>query len=158
MSRHYNSYFDFSHALGLLGNYLNIFRFPWHVENIKNLGVGIDIEDIDRFRKLDMAEHRLFLDKIFTKNEMKFCFSKKKPASCLAVRYAGKEAITKALFSIGKEKLDYKMLEILEHKNNMPNVNVNSVESCNLQVSISLSHSRDKAIAFAVVMEANQYE
>ena len=134
------------------------------MKNIKNLGVGIDIESIERFRKINIAEHRLFLDKIFTKNEMKLCFSKKKPASCLAVRYAGKEAITKALFSIGKEKLDYKMLEILDDENNMPNVKVvkvNSVEFCNLQVSISLSHSRDKAIAFAVVMpvmEANQYE
>ena len=81
---------------------------------IKNFAIGTDIESIGRFRQLNRNDHDSFLNKIFTENELDYCFSKNTHASCLAARYAGKEAIVKALSSIGKVNLDYKGLEILQ--------------------------------------------
>ena len=120
---------------------------------IKKFGVGTDIESIGRFRKLNRAEHKSFLNRIFTKNELDYCFSKKMHASCLAARYAGKEAIAKALSSIGKASPDYKSLEIFNNEKGVPIASINDSDLCKVQVHISLSHCEDKAVAFAVAIE-----
>lgn len=119
-----------------------------------NFGIGVDIESIDRFRNIDNS----FLNKIFTKNEIDYCFSKENAAPYLAVRYAGKEAVVKALSSIGKLKLNYKEIEILNDEKGVPMVRNDNIGFHNLQVYLSLSHCKDKAIAFATVMEINHYE
>ena len=59
------------------------------------MGLGVDIEDIDRFRKLDLYEDKGFFSKIYTGDEISYCFSKDSPAQHLAVRFAGKEAVVK---------------------------------------------------------------
>lgn len=124
------------------------------MKKIKNLAVGADIESIGRFGKLSRAGDRLFLNRIFTKNELDHCFSTKKYASCLAARYAGKEAIIKALSGLGKANTDYKMLEILNNKNGAPIAAINSPGYRNIHIRLSLSHCKDKAIAFAVAIES----
>lgn len=128
------------------------------MKRIKNFGIGADIESIQRFTKLDYVENNAFLKKIFTKNELEYCFSKGKAASHLAVRYAGKEAVIKALSSIDKINLSYREIEILNNENGVPIVGINNVCFHNLKVFLSLSHCDDKAIAFAVVIEVNHNE
>jgi holo-[acyl-carrier protein] synthase len=117
-----------------------------------NLGIGTDIESIDRFRKLDLNKDRIFLNKIFTKKELDHCFSKKEPAQHLAVRYAGKEAVVKALTSINKLNLDYKKVEIFNNENGVPKVKISDRDT-NIQIHLSLSHSGGNVLAFAIVME-----
>jgi len=114
-------------------------------------GIGVDIEDIKRFINLDIANNKQFLDKIFTKKELDYCFSKAKPEQHLAVRYAGKEAVVKALCSLGKTSIDYKDIEITNNKNKVPMVKMNNKTLDKLKIKISLAHCEDKAIAFAVV-------
>lgn len=123
--------------------------------NIKNFAIGTDIESIGRFRKLNRTDHDIFLNRIFTKNELDYCFSREMHASCLAARYAGKEAIVKALSSIGKANLDYRRLEIFNNEKGVPIATINDPDFRNLQVRLSLSHCEDKAIAFAVVIEVD---
>ncbi|MEK6869380.1 MAG: holo-ACP synthase [Nanoarchaeota archaeon] len=125
------------------------------MQEFKNLGVGTDIEDIGRFRKLDRDKNSNFLDKIFTKKELDYSFSKANPYQHLAARYAGKEAVVKALGSLGRRGIDYKDIEILNDDNGIPKANLNY--NCGLKVHISLSHSNDRALAFAVITQ-NQNE
>ena len=122
------------------------------MKRIKNFGIGVDIESIDRFRKSELIDNNSFLNKVFTKNELDYCFSKENAASHLAVRYAGKESVIKALSSIGKSNLNYRDIEILNNENRVPMVMLNNVKYNKMQINISLSHSEDKAIAFAVVV------
>jgi len=124
----------------------------------KNFSIGTDIESIDRFSQADHTQNSPFLNKIFTKNELEYCFSKKTAAPHLAARYAGKEAIFKALTGISKAKLNYKDIEILNNKNGVPTVRIGNPGFHGLQVHLSLSHCRDKAIAFTVVTEVNHKE
>ncbi|MBI2523095.1 holo-ACP synthase [Candidatus Woesearchaeota archaeon] len=124
------------------------------MQELKNLGVGTDIEDIGRFRRLDKNNDNIFLNKIFTEKELDYSFSKAKPYQHLAARYAGKEAIIKALSSIGKNGIDYKEIEILNDDNGIPKVNLNYDGS--LKVCISLSHSNDRALAFALILRQNE--
>ena len=114
-------------------------------------GIGVDIEDIKRFRNLNIANNKQFLGKIFTKKELDYCFSKAKPEQHLAARYTGKEAIVKALCSFRKISINYKDIEITNNKNNVPIARINNKELDNLKIKISLSHCEDQAIAFAVV-------
>lgn len=123
-----------------------------------NFWVGIDIESIDRFRKIDAVNDKPFLDKIFTKNELAYCFSRKNPAICLAKKYAGKEAVVKALSGIAKPDLSYNKVEIVEGGSSSQKVKIHQHEPDKLDIRISLSNCEDKTIAFAVVQMINEHE
>lgn len=112
------------------------------------IGIGVDIEEIKRFRLLDSYQ----LEKIFTKKELKYCLRKRDPAPSLAARFAAKEAIIKAFCDAGKSiPMSFKTIEILNKKNGAPTVHLPSKIS-NSKVHISLSHCREKAIAIAIVI------
>jgi len=123
-----------------------------------NFGIGIDIESIDRFAELNVIQDSAFLNKVFTKNELEYCFSNKIAAPHLAVRYAGKESVIKALNSLGRLNLNYGDVEIINNKNGIPVVNINKSGFDDLGVQLSLSHCRDKAIAFAIVVDTRQHD
>lgn len=114
------------------------------------LGVGVDIERIDRFRMLNKIKHRPFLERIFTKVEQAYCFSKADPAPHLAVRFCAKEAAVKALASLGIHKIHYRDIEITNDKKGAPAVSVR-LKNKKVKAFVSLSHTADYGIAFAVV-------
>jgi len=116
-----------------------------------NFGIGIDLESIDRFTGQECSQNSPFLNKIFTKAEQEYCFGKRAAASHLAVRYAGKEAIIKAMTSLGGVGVNYRDIEIINDKNGAPTVRINKAGFLDLQMQLSLSHCKDKAIALAVV-------
>ncbi|MGQ9499932.1 MAG: holo-ACP synthase [Dissulfurimicrobium sp.] len=68
---------------------------PWSDQMI--IGMGVDIVHIPRIEKavLRFGEH--FTSRIFTKDEIDYCLQHKKPYQCLALRFAAKEACSKAL-------------------------------------------------------------
>ena len=128
------------------------------MQKFKSFGVGTDIEDTSRFRNLDRNEDSIFLNKIFTKIELDYSFSKAKPCQHLAARYAGKEAVVKALCSLGRQSIGYRDIEILNDNKGIPKVNINygklnRGKNNNLKVDISLSHSDGRALAFAVAFD-----
>ena len=109
------------------------------MQEMKSFGVGTDIEDIARFRNLDRDENSNFLKKIFTEKELDYSFSKGKPHQHLAARYAGKEAVVKALSSVGKKSINYKDIEILNDNDGVPKVSLNNNDFNGLKINISLS-------------------
>ena len=111
-------------------------------ENGENFGIGIDIENVDRFREKNRVNLSAFLNKIFTKKELDYCFSKVDPASCLAVRYSGKEAVVKAICSLSNIKLsqlNYNKIEILNDERGVPEVKLNIKNIGEVKIKISLS-------------------
>ncbi len=113
------------------------------------MGVGVDIESIARFRRKNYLE-KSFLKKIFAPRELAYCFKKIDSAPCLAARFAGKEAVIKALWGLNIG-VNYRDVEILS-KNKVPVVSLKKFKNQELSVLISLSHCEDKAIAFAIVL------
>jgi len=120
---------------------------------MKDIGIGVDIERIERFQKLEIIKNKNFFEKIYTKAEINYCFSKDNPAPCLAVRFAGKEAIVKALGDLVslKEPIDYKKIEILDKEYGAPEVKILDDNFSLFRAAISLSHCDDRAIAFAII-------
>ncbi len=120
---------------------------------INKFGIGTDIENIDRFTDSGFVQNSVLVNRIFTQREQEYCFSKKTAASHLTARYCGKEAIVKALASIGDTNVRYTDIEIINKQDGMPVVRINKEGFRDLQIHLSLSHCKDKAIAFAIVME-----
>lgn len=113
---------------------------------LTNISLGVDIEEISRFKDLNRNKDKNFLNKIFTEKEIDYCFSKKEPAQHLTGRFTAKEAIIKAINSLGEKSPSLNMIEIENDKKRIPLV---ILEGYNIK--ISLSHCKDKAIAFAIV-------
>ena len=121
---------------------------------IKNLSVGIDIEDINRFEKYSVDKNNRFLTKIFTKSEIDYCFSYKTPAKHLAARYCAKEACVKALTKLGIKDVYYNEIEVF--RDNFGGVSIrliNKKKYSKIQLQVSLSHSKDTAAANVLAVE-----
>lgn len=115
------------------------------------MAIGIDIEDINRFENKSTK----FLDRIYTKKEQEYCFSKSNPASHLAVRFCAKEALIKALTALEIKRPNFNEIEIFHGPNKNPKIHLPKDEKFNnLTIDVSLSHDRTKAIAFVTVNKA----
>jgi len=102
-------------------------------------GISVDIEEIRRFRKI--ADDGLFLSRVFTPREIAYCRRFSSPESHFAARFAGKEAILKAL-GMKKGSVMPKEIEILNKKNGAPFINIRKADlKRDFSYLISLSHS-----------------
>jgi len=118
------------------------------------LGIGTDIENVSRFDNISYEKNPNFLKKIFTEKELKYCFSKRKASEHLAVRFAGKEAVIKAINSLGKiHNINYNEIEIKNNESGLPLVNIFKNGYEGLSVYLTLSHSEDNAIAFVIIVK-----
>lgn len=126
----------------------------------RNFGIGVDIENIERFNNIVYKEKKSFLNKIFTDEEMSYCFAKTNPAPHLAARFAGKEAVVKAISSTVGNILNYNDIEIINNKEGTPKVMIKKKGFEDLCFEISLSHNKDFAIAFTILKrgEIKKYE
>lgn len=121
--------------------------------NIRDLGVGVDIEDVKRFEKYSEDKNNTFLKKVYTPNEIEYCFKSKDPAKHLAVRFCAKEAIYKAFCSLGVLNLGFQDVEIVNDSNKVPEVVFLNEKIKDYGCKLSLSHNKDKAIANVIVMK-----
>lgn len=119
--------------------------------NMQNFNVGIDCEDIQRWHnmlpKLEDGSQRKF----FTEAEHQYCKSFKNPEAHYAARWCAKEALLKALYPF--YKIDLRKIEIDNDKDGKPFFVVSDPEvaKLNLTIRVSLSHSKQTAMAIAVV-------
>jgi len=112
--------------------------------------VGVDCVEISRFSKQNAS----FFKKVFTDEEIEYCNNKGKPLQHFAVKFAGKEAVLKAMYSFGIP-LDVSKIEILNSPSGSPYVKMEQPLLDKHNIKISLSHSETLAIAMAVVLRKN---
>ena len=117
--------------------------------------IGIDIQDIRRFRLAVERSRERFLKRIFTEEELRYCFKMRDPIPHLAARFSAKEAFIKALGL--KDRFSWKEIEILLDEGG-PKFKLSERVRDELEkrgfssASLSISHSGDYAIA-AVILE-----
>ena len=116
------------------------------------LTVGVDIIEIERVKQVLKRRQDGFLKRVYTEAEQALYRDR---ISELAARFAGKEAVMKAL-GTGVRGIGWRDIEILPNKRGKPLVFLHgrAKERAELlgikEVAISLSHSRDFAVASAV--------
>lgn len=118
------------------------------------LKVGVDCEEISRFKRLPFEKTELFYKRVFTPKEIEYCVSCREPYHRFAARFAAKEAVIKALNGILRPY--YKDIEIRKGKNGEPNIHIDKKrfrKAGALSMSLSLAHSKSHAIAFVIVSD-----
>ena len=119
-------------------------------------GIGIDIVDVSRIDKALKRWGDRFLNRLFTKGEIEYCRPKASAASRFALRFAAKEAFSKALGSGFQKGIQFRHIEVSHGPGRRPYLVLHGQarelwESCGLQRSF-LSLSDDGMYAAAVVV------
>jgi holo-[acyl-carrier protein] synthase len=113
---------------------------------------GVDIIEIARIRRIVERWGNRFLHRIYTEPELRICRTK---PDRLASRFAGKEAVMKAL-GTGVRGISWREIEILAEPSGKPVVNLYgkaqaTAKSLGLDgLDISLSDSKEHSIAFVI--------
>jgi holo-[acyl-carrier protein] synthase len=121
------------------------------------LSTGVDILHIPRVQKAVDAYGQRFLDRCFTSREIMSC---RGHVSEFAVRYAAKEAVSKAL-GVGlrvmaRNGIKFHEVEILPDHYGKPHVHLHGWAAERAQElglkewAVSLTHEREYAVAFVV--------
>ncbi|WP_026883731.1 holo-ACP synthase [Clostridium akagii] len=119
------------------------------------VGVGVDIIEISRIKDA-IEKNNLFIDKIYTENEIEYFKSRNFRPEYLAGRFAAKEAISKAL-GTGIFQYSMKDIEIDRNANGKPVVILKGKAKQIAQkfgeykIHLSISHSRENAMAYAIL-------
>jgi holo-[acyl-carrier protein] synthase len=116
--------------------------------------VGTDIIEIDRIRRAAVSRPA-FWDRILTPEEKRYCRSKADGAASLAGRFAAKEAVMKAL-GAGLTEFSFRDIEIINDTSGAPFLRLTQKVLDRMEragiggIALSISHSRDYAMAVAI--------
>jgi holo-[acyl-carrier protein] synthase len=117
--------------------------------------IGLDLIEIDRVRRA-LERYPGFRERCFTEAERTYCDSRPNPPQHYAARFAGKEAVGKALGS--GVRFTWKEIEIAGRPK--PGVRLSgwtgewAKRIGATRVELSLTHSRDLAAAVCIVRAA----
>jgi holo-[acyl-carrier protein] synthase len=118
--------------------------------------VGTDLIEIERVRRT-LARYERFRDRCFTAAEQAYCESRPNPAESYAGRFAGKEAVGKALgFGVARA-FAWTEIEIVGRPK--PSVRLSGRVALWAErveagaIDLSMTHSRELAQAVAVVAD-----
>ena len=119
--------------------------------------VGTDLIEIARIRR-SLQRYENFKHRCFTPDEQAYCDSRPNPAESYAGRFAGKEAVGKALgFGVARA-FAWKEIEIVGRPK--PSVQLSgrvaawAARAGAADIDLSMTHSRELAQAVAVVTDA----
>lgn len=120
------------------------------------LGHGIDAVEVARIASLLDRHGERFLERCFTAGERAYADASRRRVEHYAARFAGKEAILKALGTGWSRGIDWKDAEILRDDAGAPSVRLHGVaariafERGVARWSLSLSHTPTHAFASAI--------
>jgi holo-[acyl-carrier protein] synthase len=121
------------------------------------LGLGTDLIEIARIKETIERHGDRFLHKVYTADEIAYCLSKKiNSAESFAARFAAKEAGAKALGTGISQGVSWKELEVRRTRGERPTLHLSGRAAQRAgqmgirTLSLSLTHSRDTALAVVV--------
>lgn len=125
-------------------------------ENLRVLGLGLDIIEIDRMRDVS-KKYKNFIERIFSIEERKQLINRKNIYPSLSARFSAKEAFIKALG--GKyEGWCWKDVEVLTGFNGKPEIRLKNkalqeaMKRGIKDIKVSLSHSNKYAVAVVIIL------
>ena len=119
---------------------------------MSNLTTGVDIIEISRIARVLQHYSQRFLSRIYTPGEIEYC--RERPPN-LAGRFAAKEATMKAL-GTGVRGVAWKDIEVVRAASGAPSILLHGRAKARAlrlgvrEISLSMSHSREYAVAFVV--------
>lgn len=120
-------------------------------------GIGVDIVKVDRIEQAVERWGDRFLKRIFTAAEIERCQQRARPAQCLALRFAAKEAFAKALGLGMRKGLRWRDIEVVQDHLGKPDLLLHNQAQRLLEAVeasrtwLSLSDERESALAVVVL-------
>lgn len=120
-------------------------------------GIGTDVVAIERFQRFMDNGNSAIIERLFTPAERSRCGSRKDTPSCLAVRFAAKEAFLKALGTGLRDGLSWLDMEVSNNALGKPELVLSGKAAERFQVAeltgihLSMSHDGGSAIAIVVL-------
>jgi holo-[acyl-carrier protein] synthase len=122
------------------------------------VGVGTEIVECVRVRRMIDKFGEQFLRRVFTEKEIGFCQARRHATEQFAACWAGKHAVRKALGDAVRKDVSWTEVEVCPDESGQPRVVVRGstrdlAKSLNvIGILISTSHSRNFATAFATAI------
>ncbi|NLX96583.1 MAG: holo-ACP synthase [Rhodopirellula sp.] len=122
------------------------------------LGIGVDITECLRIARMIERYGDLFINRVYTSEEVRYCQSRKQSTQHYTGRWAAKEAVLKALGTGWIQGIHWRDIEIRNEPGGRPTVAVRGgaqdlVERMGVrQVLVSISHCRTHATAYAMAL------
>ena len=121
-------------------------------------GLGTDIVECVRIRKMIADHGELFLQRVYTDKEIRYCQARRQAAEHFAGRWAAKEAVLKALGTGWRRGISWRDVEIRNDPSGQPKVAVRGeakeiAKRLRLKdILITISHCRQFATAYAIAV------
>jgi holo-[acyl-carrier protein] synthase len=125
------------------------------------IGIGTDIIECPRIGKMIDQHGELFLRRVYTEREIRYCQARKHAIEHFAGRWAAKEAILKAIGTGWLRGICWTDLEVRNDSGGQPKVRVRGgAKDAALgrgiaNILISISHCRTYATAYALALGAD---
>jgi holo-[acyl-carrier protein] synthase len=122
-------------------------------------GIGVDLAQIPRLRRVVERWDDRFLRRVFTDEEIAYCRRRRDPVPHLAARFAAKEAALKALGTGWGRGAAFTDVEVLGGGRTAPRLSLHGTAARlaaeqRLHLEVSLSHDGDLALAVVLAVVA----
>lgn len=112
---------------------------------LERIGIGIDIVDVEQFKKIPYSTKPNFYKKIFLPSEIRYCLKYKNPYEHFAGKFAIKEAVKKAIPN------RVSTLNIMTYHSNLkPMVQLREKIMEKYCFIVSISHEKNLAVAVVI--------
>ncbi|QDU41402.1 Holo-[acyl-carrier-protein] synthase [Maioricimonas rarisocia] len=124
------------------------------------VGLGTDIIEILRIGEMIERHGELFLQRVYTEQEIRYCQRRKEAIQHYAGRWAAKEAVMKTLGTGFIKGIRWKDIEVVSKRSGAPIIQLaggalEKSKSLGIdQVLITISHCRTYATATAIAVQA----
>ena len=112
---------------------------------IEKDGIGIDIIDVERFRKKTFKRNIKFYQRIFLESEIKYCLKFKSPYEHFAGKFALKESVIKSI----PDKISFLDIQTSNSRHG-PTVKLIGKKSKEYSFLCSISHEKKFAVAVVI--------
>ena len=122
------------------------------------LGIGTDITECLRIARMIDRHGELFIGRVYTPEEIRYCQSRKQATQHFTGRWAAKEAVLKALGTGWTRGISWRDIEVLNEPGGKPVVILRDgarkvAKSLGIvKMHISISHCRSHAVAYALAV------
>lgn len=122
------------------------------------IGIGTDITECLRIARMIERHGELFITRVYTPDEIRYCQSRKQATQHFTGRWSAKEAILKAIGTGWRRGISWLDMEIRNEASGQPIVAVRGgvkdvVEQLGIsQILVSISHCRSHATATAIAV------
>jgi holo-[acyl-carrier protein] synthase len=125
-------------------------------------GIGVDLVHIKRIERTMSRWGERFIQRVFTPGEMEICYKRSSPPSAFSMRFAAKEAFSKAIGLGMKKGIRWRDIEVFHLPTGQPGLRLHgrSLAFCRENhitgMHLTLSDEGEYGIAMVVLETGNE--